>query len=128
MRRPLPARSLPLLASLLLTAAVLPAQNSRNVTQTGAPAPAAARDPGTKRGMTIADYAKWRTIRDAALSDDGVWASYGYQQRWVDDTLFLKNFTTNTEQKIARASRAQFSDDSKWIAYYVAEPVKPNDR
>jgi dienelactone hydrolase len=80
----------------------------------------------TKRAMTVADYGKWRTIRDVAISDDGVWASYGYQQRRVDDTLHVKTLATNAEQKVPRASRAQFSDDSKWVAYYVAEPVKPD--
>src|SRR5438309_1176133 len=101
---------LPVVPLLLFAAAVLPAQNTRSVSQAGAPNEAPAKDPGVKRGMTIADYAKWRTIRDVALSDDGLWASYGYQQRWTDDTLFVKSFATNTEQKIARASRAQFSD------------------
>ena len=56
------------------------------------------------------------------MSDDGAWATYGYQQRRVDDTLFVKNLATSAEQKIPRASRSQFSDDSKWVAYFVAEP------
>ena len=115
------------LGLLLVVTATLPAQNNRAVSQAGAAA-APARDPSVKRGMTIADYAKWRTIRDVAVTDDGVWASYGYQQRRTDDTLFLENFATNTEQKIARASRAQFSDDSKWVAYFVAEPVRATDQ
>ncbi len=75
--------------------------------------------------MTVADYARWRTIRDVAISDDGVWASFGYQQRRVDDTLFVKDLSTGAEQKIPRASRSQFSDDSKWVAYFVAEPIRP---
>lgn len=78
--------------------------------------------------MTVADYGRWRSIRDVAISDDGVWASYAYQQRRVDDTLFVRNLTSGAEQKIPRASRAQFADDSRWIAYFVAEPVKPNDQ
>ena len=78
--------------------------------------------------MTVADIGKWRTIRDVAISDDGQWASYGYQQRRVDDTLFVKPLPAGAEQKIPRASRAQFSDDSKWIAYFVAEPIRPNDQ
>ena len=112
----------------LFVAATLAAQNTRGVTQSGSTTPPAPRDPVTKRAMTIADYARWRTIGSVALSDDGAWATYGYQQRWVDDTLYLKSLATNTEQKIPRASRAQFSDDSKWVAYFVVEPVKPNDR
>src|SRR3954469_4648637 len=117
-----------LFPSLLLAAAAsLPAQNTRGVTQAGSARSVPSRTDDTKRAMTVADYAKWRTIRDVAITDDGVWASYGYQQRRVDDTLFVKNLSTGAEQKIPRASRAQFSDDSKWIAYFVAEPVRPND-
>lgn len=110
---------------LLALATALPAQSNRGVSQTGTPAATPPHDPTGKRAMTVADYAKWRSIRDVAISDDGVWATYAYQQRLVDDTLYLKSFATNTEQKIPRASRVQFSDDSKWIAYFVAEPVRP---
>ncbi|HTJ21361.1 MAG TPA: prolyl oligopeptidase family serine peptidase [Gemmatimonadaceae bacterium] len=129
MRRPLPV---PLPAIALLVIAVGPAglsaQRARAaasaapVTQAGSPA--AAHDD--KRAMTVADYALWRSVRDVAISDDGVWASFGYQQRRVDDTLFVKNLATGAEQRIPRASRAQFSDDSKWIAYFVSPPVRPN--
>ncbi|HEY4305312.1 MAG TPA: prolyl oligopeptidase family serine peptidase [Gemmatimonadaceae bacterium] len=114
--------------SPLLFATTLAAQNTRSVTQAGATTPPAARDPVPRRAMTVADYARWRTIGSVALSNDGAWATYAYTQRWVDDTLSLKSLATNTEQKIPRASRAQFSDDSKWVAYFVVEPVKPNDR
>ena len=99
-------------------------------TRRGATAPVAKPVTSTadqKRGMTVADYAKWRTIRDVALSDDGAWASFGYQQRKVDDTLWVKNLSTGAEQTIPRASRSQFSDDSKWVAYFVAEPIRANE-
>jgi dipeptidyl aminopeptidase/acylaminoacyl peptidase len=120
-----------LITSLLLagSAATLPAQRGRNNGSQPAPttvASASAED-NTKRAMTVADYGKWRTIRDVAISDDGQWATYGYQQRRVDDTLFVKQLPVGSETKIPRASRAQFSDDSKWVAYFVAEPVRPND-
>jgi len=118
-----------LFASLLIVAtAGLPAQNTRTVGQAGAPAAASTRPDPNKKAMTVADYAKWRTIRDVAISDDGSWASYGFQQRRVDDTLVVKSFTGLTDQKIPRASRSQFSDDSKWIAYFVAEPMRGNDQ
>ncbi len=115
---------LPLL--LATSAAPLAAQRGRNAASpapTASPASAPAPD-NTKRPMTVADYAKWRTIRDVAISDDGTWATFGYTQRRVDDTLFVKNLATGAEQKIPRASRSQFSDDSKWVAYFVAEPIR----
>ena len=80
-----------------------------------------------QRAMTVADYAKWRSIRDVAITDDGTWASYGYQQRRVDDTLFITNLTARAEWTLPRASRIQFSDDSKWAAYFVAQPGRAND-
>src|SRR5262249_50517292 len=104
------------------------AQGARNASSPSpTPSPVASHADDGKRAMTVADYAKWRTIRDAAISDDGTWASYVYEQRRVDDSLFVKNLSTGADQKIPRASRSRFSDDSKWIAYFVAEPNRPND-
>jgi dipeptidyl aminopeptidase/acylaminoacyl peptidase len=121
-----------LIPSLLLVGTVtsLRAQAGRNTTTPPSPTAVATMpaSDNTKRAMTVADIGKWRTIRDVAISDDGQWASYGYQQRRVDDTLFVKQLPAGAEQKIPRASRAQFSDDSKWIAYFVAEPIKPNEQ
>ncbi len=114
-------------ASAALLAGALPLAAQRapaTVQQTGAPAAAPRTDD--KRAMTVADYAKWRSIRDVAISDDGTWASYAYQQRRVDDTLYIENLTAKAEWKLPRASRAQFSDDSKWVAYFVAEPLRAN--
>jgi len=122
------ARPRPLLLTttfLIGAAAVLPAQANRNTSTHTAPAAAAATNgDNTKRAMTVADYAKWRSIRDVAITDDGQWVSYGYQQRLVDDTLYVKSLVVGTEQKIPRASRSQFSDDGKWIAYFVANPSR----
>jgi dipeptidyl aminopeptidase/acylaminoacyl peptidase len=75
-----------------------------------------------KKAMTVADYARWRTVRDVALSDNGTWATFGYQQRKVDDTLFVRNLSSGAEQRIPRGTRPQFSDDSHWVAYFVAPP------
>jgi dipeptidyl aminopeptidase/acylaminoacyl peptidase len=114
-------------ASASLLAVVLPLEAQRApaiVQQTGAPATADRADD--KRAMTVADYAKWRSIRDVAISDDGTWASFAYQQRRVDDTLYIENLTAKAEWKLPRASRVQFSDDSKWVAYFVAEPMRAN--
>ncbi len=109
-------------AGLLLAAgAALPAQQARNVSNSGsAPTSATTARADNKRAMTIADIAKWRSIRDVSISDDGVWAVYGYQQRRVDDTLFVKNLGSGAVQAVPRATRAQFSDDSKWVAFFVA--------
>jgi len=118
-----------LLAATLVvgSAMVASAQANRNASTQAPPNPSAPSSiDNTKRAMTVADYAKWRTIRDVAITDDGQWVSYGYQQRNVDDTLYVKSLVVGTEQKIPRGSRSQFSDDGKWIAYFVANPSRGN--
>ena len=93
---------------LLVIAAGLPAQQARNASNTGTPTPATATARAdNKRAMTVADYTKWRSIRDVAISDDGVWAAYGYQQRRVDDTLFVKNLNSGAVQTLPRATRGR---------------------
>jgi len=115
------------LTILTVVPSLAAAQRGRNAS---APTPtttaAAPRADDNKKAMTVADYARWRSVRDVAITDDGTWASYGYNQRKVDDTLFVKNLSGGAEQKIPRGSRSQFSDDSKWIAYFVAEPQATN--
>lgn len=114
-------RSVPLLLTAVLVASAVSTSNAQanrgGVSQAGA---ATAKRDDVRRGMTVADYARWRSIRDVALSDDGSWATYAYQQRNVDDTLFIRNLAIDNEQKIVRGERPQFSDDSKWLAYFVA--------
>ncbi|HXT14440.1 MAG TPA: prolyl oligopeptidase family serine peptidase [Gemmatimonadaceae bacterium] len=123
MRSPFFRTIVPLTAistALSMAATILPAQGNRNgVSQAGKATPNPRRDD-TKRGMTVADYAKWRSIRDVSLSDDGAWATFAYQQRSVDDTLYVKSLATSGETKIARGNRPQFSDDSRWVAYFVS--------
>src|SRR4051812_11277920 len=92
-----------LVATTLLvgSAAAVSAQANRNAaTATPPNAASPSRNDNTKRAMNVSDYAKWRTIRDVAITDDGQWVSYGYQQRNVDDTLYVKSLVVGTEQKI----------------------------
>jgi dipeptidyl aminopeptidase/acylaminoacyl peptidase len=112
---------------LLALASGLPAQQARNMSNPGSPTAATTTARGdNKRAMTVADIGKWRSVRDVAISDDGVWAVYGYSQRRVDDTLFVKNLNSGAVQAVPRATRAQFSDDAKWVAFFVAAPGANN--
>ena len=105
---------------LCVVAATLSAQAGPPTTPSTAPT-AVAKTNG-KKALTIPDYARWRSIGSVAISDDGAWATYGYSQRNLDDTLFLKSFATGTDTRIPRATGPQFSDDSRWVAYFVAPP------
>jgi len=124
MRSTLPSVRAVVVLAVFAAPASLGAQANSSVSAARQQGAAATATDPTKKKLTVDDYARWRTIRDAAISDDGTWATYGYQQRRTDDTLFVKNLASGVEQRIARASRSQFSDDGKWVAYFVSLPVK----
>lgn len=83
-----------------------------------------AREGVDKKVLTIEDYARWRSIVSASISDDGNWITFVYQKPEADDMLYVKNLQSDKEEEIPRGSRPQFSDDSKWVAYIVSLPFK----
>ena len=106
-------------AALLLAAAPL---------ALAAQAATPAATSGVKKALTIDDYGKWRSIDGASIAGDGSWVVYGLRfanALPVDGkpVLKLRNLRTNTEIEIANASQAQFSPDSRWLAYLVEPPA-----
>ena len=84
--------------------------------------PARAQSAAEKRTLEIADYAQWRTIAGSTISDDGRWVAWAYSRVRGDDTLHVEALDSDAEHVIASASRAEFSDDGAWVAYFVSLP------
>ncbi|WP_411279497.1 prolyl oligopeptidase family serine peptidase [Gemmatimonas sp.] len=87
-----------------------------------------AATPGAKKALTIDDYGKWRSIDGASIAGDGGWVVYGlkFANALPADgkpVLRLRNLRTNAEIELANASQAQFSPDSRWLAYLVEPPA-----
>jgi len=106
-------------ATLLLAAAPL---------ALSAQAATATATSGAKKPLTMADYGQWRAIDGASIAGDGDWVVYGLRFASalpVDakPVLKLRNLRTNAEIEIAHASQAQFSPDSRWMAYLVEPPA-----
>ena len=76
-----------------------------------------AQENNGKKALTFDDYARWRSVTSTSISDDGNWITFGYSRREADDTLYVRNLENDKLQLIPLASRPQFSDDGKWIAY-----------
>jgi dipeptidyl aminopeptidase/acylaminoacyl peptidase len=79
-------------------------------------------DPGVKKVLGLADIARWKRINGAALSADGAWMTYAYQPNEGDDTLFVRQLGGNKSYTIPVGSGAQFSDDSRYVGYFVSPP------
>ncbi|HEV8495236.1 MAG TPA: hypothetical protein VGQ56_00155, partial [Gemmatimonadaceae bacterium] len=86
----------------------------------GAASTTAKADPGGKKVLGLADIARWKRISGAALSADGVWTTYAYQPNEGDDTLFVRQLAGDKTYTIPVGSGAQFSDDSRFIGYFVS--------
>jgi dipeptidyl aminopeptidase/acylaminoacyl peptidase len=81
-----------------------------------------------KRPFTIEDYANWRSIVSASISDDGAWVSFAYRKTKSDDEFYIKNLETDKEYKIIGASDPEFSDDSRWAVYFLNLPWKEAEK
>ncbi len=108
-----------LACALLLSPAVLAAQSNAEggATQLGTKV-----DPGVKKVLGLADIGRWKRIDNAALSADGAWMSYVYAPNEGDDTLFVRQLGGAKVYSIPVGSAPQFSDDSRFVGYFVSPP------
>jgi dienelactone hydrolase len=102
-----------------------------------------------KKALTIEDYGRWRTIANVSLTDNGQWASYVYRPREGESILNVRQLdgeklytiSLGPQGAAARGGGAggpggggaggggpQFSDDSRWIAYFVNPPERTGAR
>ena len=110
-------------------------------------APAAnapAKDPKALKVLNLPDYGRWNRITSTSLSPDGKWLTYAYQPNEGDATLYVRELDgeklytipIGTAPAGSRGAGAdtpvaggggtgpQFSDDSRWVAYYVNPPER----
>ena len=93
--------------------------------QNGAPASStttARADPGARKVLGLADIGRWKRINNAALSADGNWMTYVYATNDGDDTLYVRQLSGTTVHTIPGGSAPQFSDDSRFVGYFVSPP------
>lgn len=146
MRSPQRRRHVLLATSLILVPAVHAfAQSAQTVAATNA---SPSVRPGTgdpKKVLTLADYGRWSRITQTAISPDGKWMTYAYQPNDGDATLYIKELDGSKVYTIAAgappaaggggggfgggaAGNPAFSDDSRWVGYYVNPPGRAAGR
>ncbi len=114
----------PIAAALTLFALALPAQNAAtSPSAASATSNAAPKMSGGKKVLSLADYGRWSRVSSTSLSSDGVWMSYAYTPNEGDGTLYIRNLDNEKLYTIPVGAQPQFSDDSKWVGYYVSPPA-----
>ena len=85
--------------------------------------------PGNANGaplvLGIDDYERWRQITSPGISDDGAWVTFGYRRPNSFDPgveLHVKSLGDDRQYQILEASEARFSDDSRWVTFFVDLP------
>ena len=108
-------------ATLLAAPALATAQTKGAVQQGKPDAPRV--DPDARKTLSVADYARWRSISAPAISSDGKWVAWSYTQVRRDDELHVKQADGDRDIVVNGGTRPSFSDDANWVAYYVAPPT-----
>jgi hypothetical protein len=85
---------------------------------------AAPAGPGTLKSLSVADYARWRSIQTPIISADGQWVAWVYSQLRREGQLHVRHVDSGREIVVERASRPVFSEDGRWVGYSVAPPLK----
>jgi dipeptidyl aminopeptidase/acylaminoacyl peptidase len=78
-----------------------------------------------KKVFAIDDYARWQSIDNSRISGDGNWVAYGLRHPNALDpqpVLHVLRLETGKDQAIPNGTQPAFSDDSRWVAYFVELP------
>ncbi len=122
-----PVRLVAAASLFVATAAAAPATLwAQNVGAT--PQGSTASDPTAKKVLGLADIGRWNRINNAALSANGNWMTYVLQPNEGDGTLHVKETAGTKAYDIAVGSAPVFSDDSRWVGYFVSPPTPANGR
>ncbi len=116
-----------ILAFMATAAIALPA-HAQNAATAAPPAAASKAEPGAKKVLGLADIGRWNRIGNAALSADGKWMTYVQTPNEGDGTLFVRQLDGTKTYSIPVGSAPVFSDDSRFVGYFVAPPTPAGGR
>jgi dipeptidyl aminopeptidase/acylaminoacyl peptidase len=142
-------RSLTRAALVLALAIALVPASPAATGQAPSTAPGTTAAADGKKVLTLADYGPWKRVTQTAISDDGKWVTYTYSPNDGDETLFVKQLDGDKLYTIPIGSAGgagrgggggggrggggggagvQFSDNGRWIGYYVNPPARAAGR
>src|SRR5262245_44960298 len=72
-----------------------------------------------KPTLTGADYAKWETLGNSALSPDGKWVAYDFRRGNSSTELRYRALDGDNERTARSATNPQFTSNSRWLLYTI---------
>ncbi|MEP6762880.1 MAG: prolyl oligopeptidase family serine peptidase [Gemmatimonadaceae bacterium] len=83
---------------------------------------------GGRKVLNLGDYGRWNRITSTGLSPDGKWMTYAYAPNDGDATLYIKQLDSDKIYEVRVGSAPVFSDDSRWVGYFVSPAERPAGR
>ena len=102
------SRALCITAGMLIAAGSLAAQQQQG---------SSART--SKPVLSGADYAKWETLGNGALSPDGKWVAYDFRRGNGTTELRYRMVDADNEHTVRSANGPQFSNNGHWLIYTI---------
>jgi len=75
-----------------------------------------------KQNLPTTEYEKWERLGQVAISNDGHWVVAGVSLVDGDPRLEIRNSDGPERWTVPNATRAQFSEDSKWVLFTITVP------
>lgn len=72
-----------------------------------------------KKALDHSSFDNWKSVRNAALSNDGQWAAYMVLPQEGDGVLTLRNTRTGKEITVPRGYKPKFTANSQWAAVLI---------
>ncbi|MFW5831316.1 MAG: alpha/beta hydrolase family protein [Prolixibacteraceae bacterium] len=73
-----------------------------------------------KKSLHIEDFAKWKTISNSIVSNNGDYVAFGLNPQKGDGNLIVNH--KNSYDTIPRGGKAQFSPESNYVVFEIEQP------
>ena len=73
--------------------------------------------------IALDDYPKFKRIANVAISTDGKWMLHTVTPNEGDGTLVVKALDGDKVYDVPRGTGASFSDNARWVGYFIAPPA-----
>ncbi len=73
-----------------------------------------------KKALTFEDLMKFKTIHDAAISEDGGWVVYQLKPDRGDSEVVVRSTMGEMEYRVERGKKPAITSDSQWVAVGVS--------
>jgi len=79
---------------------------------------------GQKKPLDHSVYDSWQNIGTKKISNDGKWIAYSVDAQEGNSNLFLHSVKNKTSKKFARATKLDFTNDSRFAVFQIRPQYK----